>query len=486
MSILRRREQRALPSNIDPYGVTARPFYNNYSGEVVNETTAFAHSAVLAAVTLLADCIASMPLELTRTRGGRIERLPTPSVLIKPNEHQTMFEFVHQTMVTLALHGNAYIYAPKGNNGLPVEMRNLHPHEVKNVVYDDEGNVIYEVGRNKYSNKEIRAIHWLILPNQRRGISPLEAMRNTIGMGLAMDRFLSAFYGEGATPQSVLETDQSITTEQAAVLRDTWEQSHYKHRRPAVLSGGLKWRSITTSAADMEMIAHRESIVRDIARAYRIPLFLLAGTGGDTQTYTNVESTGLNFQRYTLLSWQRRLEDCFSEMLPITQRVRFNSDEFTRADLMTRVKAQQSQIMSGTLTPNEAREIENREPYEGGDQFVMGVAGTALAGVEGGDLPTLGTDREPPERSYRNEVVVNHAPIPQPLVVHETPQNISIQYPEQTVNVEPPIIKFDPQTINIPETVVNVQVPEPRFVRRTVERDADGRVSAIIDERIDD
>jgi phage portal protein BeeE len=364
MSILRKREARALPSTIDPYGVTARPFFSNYSGEVVNEVTAFAHSAVLAAVTLLADSIAAMPLELTRTRGGRIERLPTPSILIKPNEHQTMFEFVHQTMVTLAIHGNAYIYAPKGNNGLPVEMRNLHPHEIKNVVYNDLGEVIYEVGRNQFTSKDIRAIHWLILPNQKRGISPLEAMRNTIGMGIAMDRFLSQFYGEGATPQSVLETEHSITT----------------------------------SAADMEMIAHREAIVRDIARAYRIPLFLISGTGGDTQTYTNVESTGLNFHRYTLLAWQRRLEDAFSEMLPITQRVRFNSDEFTRADLMTRVKAQQSQIMSGTLTPNEAREIENREPYEGGDQFVLGVAGTAVAGVEGGELPTLGTDQIPPER----------------------------------------------------------------------------------------
>lgn len=398
MSIFRKREVRALPSNIDPYGITARPFYNNYSGELVNETTAFAHSAVLAAVTLLADSVAAMPLELTRTRGGRIERLPTPSVLIKPNDHQTMFEFVHQTMVTLALHGNAYIYAPKGSNGLPLEMRNLHPNEIKNVVYDDQGNIVYEVGRNQYSDKDIRAIHWLILPNQRRGISPLEAMRNTIGMGLAMDRFLAQFYGEGATPQSVLETDQSITPDQAAVLRDTWEEAHWKHRRPAVLSGGLRWRSITTSAADMEMIAHRESIVRDIARAYRIPLFLLSGTGGDTQTYTNVESTGLNFYKYTLLGWCRRLEDTFSEMLPINQRVRFNGDEFTRADLMTRAKAQQMQIMSGTLTPNEAREIENREPYEGGDQFVVAVQGTPVAGIAGGDLPTIGVDRIPPER----------------------------------------------------------------------------------------
>jgi HK97 family phage portal protein len=485
MSIIRRREKRALPSNIDPYGITARPFFDNYSGELVNETTAFAHSAVLAAVTLLADSVATMPVELYRTRGGRLEKLPTPSVFIKPNNHQTMFEFVHQTMTTLALHGNAYIYAPKGSNGLPIEMRNLHPSEIKNVVYDDEGNVVYEIGKAKFTQKDIRAIHWLILPNQRRGISPLEAMRNTIGMGIAMDRFLSQFYGEGATPQSVLETDQQLTTEQAQVLRDNWTEAHWKHRKPAVLTSGLKWRPVTTSAADMEMIAHRESIVRDIARAYRIPLFLLSGTGGDTQTYTNVESTGLNFHRYTLLAWCRRLEDAFSELLPITQRVVFNADEFTRADLMTRVRAQQLQIMSGTLTPNEAREIENREPYEGGDQFIMGVAGAPIAGVEGGDLPLMGTDQVPPERSYRNEVIVHQAPQPQPIVVHETPQDINIQFPEQSINVEPPIINMEPQTINIPETVVNVSVPEPRMIRRRVERDADGRIVQIIDERVD-
>jgi hypothetical protein len=29
---------------------------------------------------------------------------------------------------------------------------------------------------------------------------------------------------------------------------------------------------------------------------------------------------------------------------------------------------------------------------------VLGVAGTVVAGVEGGDLPTIGTDAVPPER----------------------------------------------------------------------------------------
>ena len=99
MSVIRRlTERRSLPTSIDPYQITARPFFPNYSGEIVTELTAFASTAVMSAVSLLADSVATMPLELTRQRAGRVEKLPTPSVLIKPNAHQTMFEFVHQTM----------------------------------------------------------------------------------------------------------------------------------------------------------------------------------------------------------------------------------------------------------------------------------------------------------------------------------------------------------------------------------------------------
>jgi HK97 family phage portal protein len=130
---------------------------------------------------------------------------------------------------------------------------------------------------------------------------------------------------------------------------------------------------------------HRESIVRDIARAYRIPLHLIAGTGGDNQTYQNVESAGINFVRHTLLPWMRRLEDTLSAMLPVPQRVRFNADGLMRGDLMTRVQAQQIQIQSGTLSPNEARQTEGREPYDGGDNFYFGQTASSI-----------GTDPVPP------------------------------------------------------------------------------------------
>ena len=375
-------ERRALPATIDPYQVTARPLYQNYSGELINEYTVFASSAVLACVTLIADSIAAMPLELTRTKNGRVELLPTPSVLMKPNDHQLMFEFLHQLVSTLLIHGCVYVYAPRRPGEFPAEMRVVHPNRVKDVVDADNGYVYYEMDKQRYESSDLRGIHWLVLAGHRRGISPLDAQRNTIGMSLAMDRFLSAFYGDGATPSSVLETDKPLTNEQARILRETWEDSHYKRRRPAVLSNGLKWRSITANAADMQMLEHRESIVRDIARVYRVPLNMISGTGGDSNTYQNVEQAGINYVRYTLLPWMRRIEDCLSEMLPITQRIRFDAEEFERADLTTRVRAQQIEIASGTLTPNEARADNNREPYEGGDQFYMSPEPTKPFGVD--------------------------------------------------------------------------------------------------------
>lgn len=490
MSLWRNTEKRALPSNIDPYAITARPLYSNFSGEVVNEFTSFASSAMLAAVTLLADSIATMPLELVRVRDGRRELLPLPSVLSRPNMEQTMFEFVHQVVLSLAVHGVAYIYAPRQAGELPVEMVVIHPDRVRNEIDRTTGAVYQYIGETRYDSGELMCIHWLRLPGRLRGISPLEALRNTVGISLAMDRFLAQFYGDGATPSSVFETDKPLTKEQADLLRETWEETHWKRRRPAVLAGGLRWRSITVSASDAQMLEHREAIVRDIARAYRIPAHLIGGQGS-SQTYQNVESAGINFVRHTLLPWMRRIEDALSEKLPVDQFVRFNADELMRADLTTRVNAAAIQINAGMLNPNEARAIEGRPPYEGGDEY-KSVTGQGAAESEPEEPEEEETEMEEDEETDDTEEMgavsrmLRSRPTDTPVFVHETPQDISIQLPEQRVHVDSPIVNIEPQVIHVPETVVHVEAPAPKMIRRKVERDKDGRISAIIDERVDD
>jgi phage portal protein BeeE len=107
-------------------------------------------------------------------------------------------------------------------------------------------------------NEDIIHMRWMTPPQSLVGVSPLIQTRNLTGLGLAMDRHLAQWYAEGGTPSSVLETDQKLTNEQAQIIRNTWEATHRRHRRPAVLSDGLKWKPISASAADMEMLGTRE------------------------------------------------------------------------------------------------------------------------------------------------------------------------------------------------------------------------------------
>ena len=390
---------RALPPTIDPTGLTARPAFASSAGEIVDQNSAFTSTTIMAAVTLLADSVAMMPLDLYREVGNRYERLPKPLVLVRPNAEQSMFDFVHQFIATLAVHGTCFVYAPR-EGGQVVELRNIHPDRVTIKIDMDTNSSTYGertymiTGSNEvFTSETLKQVDWLRFPNQVRGLSPIDSLRQAIGTNIAIDRFLAQFYGDGATPSSVLETDSNLSAESAEVLRQTWVDTLYKNRKPAVLTGGLKWRSVTVSASDMDTINYREAIVRDISRAYRIPLHMINGTGGDNQTYQNIESAGINFLRHTLLPWCKRLEDLISDLLPRPQYVRFDVNEFARADQLTRVRAQQTMIMSGTLTPNEARQIEGREPYTGGDQFILGIAASPVAGVAGGELPTLGVER---------------------------------------------------------------------------------------------
>jgi hypothetical protein len=62
---------------------------------------------------------------------------------------------------------------------------------------------------------------------------------------------------------------------------------------------------------------------------------------------------------------------------------------------MNRYRAHGVGIQYGFLTPNEARAVEGLEPYDGGDEFVMALPGSPMAGP-GIDPPPMGIDAQAP------------------------------------------------------------------------------------------
>ena len=361
------------------------------AGERIDEWTALGVSSVLGSVSLLADTIASMPLRCYETGkdGKRVFR-DVPQILRDPDPESTPYELIHQIVASMALHGNAYIHKDRDRSGNIIGLVPLHPYQMQVLPTGDMVGRRYLHLGNDIPSEDILHLRWFTPPQSLVGISPLNQTRNLVGLSIAMDRHLAQFYGEGGTPSSVLETDQKLNLEQARVIQATWEQTNKRHRKPAVLSDGLKWRPITTSAADMQMIESREQLIRDIARIYRIPAHLIGATG-DSQTYQNVEQASLNFLTHTIMPWLRRIEISLSRLLDDGTDVTFDTSVLLRTDALTRAQVNQINVEMGARTPNEVRQIEGLEPFDGGDKFVQSVKGSVVAG---GMLPALGVDKD--------------------------------------------------------------------------------------------
>ena len=366
----------------------------NWSGESITESTALEVTALMACVSLIADSVASLPMRGIRHVGDRTEPVPIPKWIDKSTEH-TQYELIHMIVTSLALHGNAYIYVDRDvNTNAPIMLTPLHPTNVQvNIVnrqrYYTTNGIVIDLNNMMH-------LRWWTPPQSAVGLSPIEMQRNTIGLALAQARFVNQWYSEGATPSSVLEVDGDMTTDQAKVLQATWETSHRRKRRPAVLTNGMKWKPITASAQDMELAESREQTINDIARIFRVPNYMI-GARGDSQTYQNNESAGMHFVTYTLLPWLVRIERALSGLMVAPREIKFDTSAFLRANTTERIRAYQTAIMSGILTPNEAREREGMEPYEGGDEFVMVLPGAIVAGT-GQEPPPVGVDAEPPIR----------------------------------------------------------------------------------------
>lgn len=391
MSLFGRREERKFV----PYQQTGFDSIPNLSGETVNEDTALQVTAVMACVGLIADSVAALPMKTVRHVGDRQVAEPLPDFLAASSQQVTNYELIHQTVTSLALHGNAFIYVDRLPNGEVLNLTPLHPLNVNVTSDGDSAERRYTLSGQPVPTDNIMHIRWWTPPQALEGLSPIEEQKTTIGLSLAMERHLAQFYAEGATPSSVLETDGDLTAEQAKVLQETWLTSHNRRRRPAVLVGGMRWKPVTASAADMELNASRELQVAQIARIYRVPAYLI-GAKGDSQTYSNAEMSGQHFVTYTLLPWLRRIEEAFSSLLPPSQVMRFDVDGFLRADTLTRLRAHQLAVSTGIKTPNECRADEGLEPYEGGDDFVMALPGAPMA-TPSSDPPPVGVDAEPPK-----------------------------------------------------------------------------------------
>jgi HK97 family phage portal protein len=349
-----------VPSNSEQWGVT--------SGVPVNDTSALQLSAFYACVRLLADSIASLPWDSYRRQGSlRLEVDPQPSLLLRPDASMTVFDWKHVMVVSLAMRGNFYgLVTERDRLEYPTSIMPLHPDQVRVDRDPDTGRRRVWVGGQVTPLENLFHIKAFSLPGADEGLSPVAMARQSLGLGLAAEQFGARWFADGAAPSSVLETDANLDDAQVRRTQQQWISSHGGRRRPAVLSGGIRWKPITISPEESQFLETRKMQVSEVARIFGVPPHMIGDVEKSTSWGTGIEQQGIGFVTYTLRPWLTRIEAALTDVVPRGQFVRFNVDGLLRGDIKTRYEAYRVAIEGGWRNPDEVRALEDLPPIPGG------------------------------------------------------------------------------------------------------------------------
>jgi HK97 family phage portal protein len=311
---------------IDLRGIDWYPDTKTPAGIRVTPETAMQCSAFLACVRVISESVASLPLHLFERQGNdrvRAESSPLYRLLhTQPNGWQTALEFREQMTALYLMYGQSFAEII-GNSrvGAVAELRPLHP---ANMVVErlENGSLRYRYrepdgyGRETiYRQDQIFHLRFLSLDGIN-GIVPTTVCRDAIGLARALEQHGSSYFGNGARPGVVLESDNPIPPEAASNLRDAWERMHRgadRAFRTAVLPNGVKAKELSGSNEAAQYLETRQYQVIEICRAFRMPPHMIQDL--TRSTFSNIEVQGTEFVQHCLLPHLRRWEAAISRDL---------------------------------------------------------------------------------------------------------------------------------------------------------------------------
>jgi HK97 family phage portal protein len=355
------------------------------SGVRVTADNSMACSAYTACIRVISDAVSSLPLHVYERllNGGKAKAPANPVYRLlhmQPNPWQTAQEF-RDWMTGMYLHyGASYAEIRPGARGAVSELWPLHSSRMEAERLED-GTVRYRYrepnGRQTvYSQDQIFALRF----TTEDGIKPVptyQLFRNAIGLAQALESHGATYFGNGARPGIVLESDNPIPAEASERLREQWERMHRgpdRAHRTAVLPNGVKAHELSGSNEAAQFLETRQYQVIEICRAFRVPPHMIQDL--TRSTYSNIEVQGTEFVQHCLLPHLKRWEAAISRDLIVDDERYFAEHSVSgllRGDHASRSAYYVSALQNGWMTINEIRELENLNPIgpEGDKHFVQ-------------------------------------------------------------------------------------------------------------------
>lgn len=357
------------------------------SGVVVNEQTALRVTAYLAAVKIISETVASLPLFVYKRleTGGKARAPDHPAYEVlhnQANSEMTAYQFRETLQGHILNWGNGYAEIERTGGGQILGLWPLLPDRTWPERNPDTGKLRYRTTLPDGQQVILPFENVLHIPgfgfDGLVGYNPVRLAREAIGLSLATEEFGANFFGQGANPSGIIEYPGSLSDPAYQRYKQEIREKHEglsKSHRIMVLEEGLKFHQVTIPPEEAQFLETRKFQVSEIARIFRIPPHML----GDLEraTFSNVEQQSIDFVVHTIRSWLVRWEQAIrSKFFTVSERrqgvfAEFLVDGLLRGDTQSRYAAYAIGRQNGWLSANDIRERENMNPIEGGDIYLV-------------------------------------------------------------------------------------------------------------------
>lgn len=351
----------------------------------VTPEVALTTSAVYSAVKIIGETMATLPLPVKKRDGkNTVEAVDHPAWELlngMSNPEQTAREWRELMGSWAALRGTAYSEIEYNRNREPIALWPLPADSVQPYRANDNAPLQYKIRLNSGGGVIVDSDRILKLIgfswNGVEGVDIVRYFAQSIGVSLNSERFADKFYENGSMAGGILSYPGVLGADAKKNLKESWEYAHRgleNAHRVAILEGGMKWEKLTVDNDAAQFIETRKFQVTEFARIFRIPPHMLADL--DRATFSNIEQQGIDFVTYSLMPWLTRFEKRLeASLLTPSERkshfIRHMVQALMRGDNASRSAFYQSAILTGWMSRNEARELEDMNPVEDADELFI-------------------------------------------------------------------------------------------------------------------
>ncbi|AYV46480.1 phage portal protein [Caulobacter flavus] len=267
-------------------------------------------------VRMIAEAAAAVPLAVFHD-GRRSDGHPLARLLAAPNPEQGGPDLMEAFFGHLQVAGNGYLEAAGDQPG---ELYALRPDRMSVVpgargwpaAYDYQaGGRTARIARDADGWLPVLHLKLFNPTSDHYGASPLEAAAFAIDVHTASGAWNKALLDNAARPSGALvyggRDGDRLSEEQFERLKAELANAHggtANAGRPLLLEGGLEWKPMSLTPADLDFVEGKHAAAREIALAFGVPPQLL-GIPGDN-TYANYREANGAFWRHTVVPLAER------------------------------------------------------------------------------------------------------------------------------------------------------------------------------------